>query len=378
MEQDIKMVTEAIDGLKSIVVKKDEFDSKLANVATKAELDSLTATVNKTDETVTKINEELGRIQTAKKKELKTFNEVWGEAIKSAEKDIALLSKAGGKFTIGIDLKTVGDMTNATNLTGDGVHTYNVRQGLVPNQRVNFRDLIPTVQLDTLSYVTYRETGGEGEFAKQTEGSGKAQVDYDFTEVKTVQSYIAGFARYSRQIGFNLPFFSTTLPRMLLRDFYKKENNILYTAAYNGATGSNTTTETDDVLQVIDYIYNQLAADFNASVVLVNPKSIGKMLKELFDNGNYLGSGSIVGTPNGSVTISGVPVIGASFVPDGQVFIPDTDFVERVEAESLNVTFSTEDGNNFTTNKITVKAECLEELNLLRTDAHIAATLYSV
>jgi hypothetical protein len=195
--------------------------------------------------------------------------------------------------------------------------------------------------------------------------------------VKTINKYIAGYATFAKQLAYNLPFLENTLQRMLLRDFYKKENDYLYGVAYDAATGNTTTAETDDVLQIIDLIANQESADFTASVILTSIASKYAMLKEMFENGNYLGSGSIVGTPQGSVTIAGIPVIGASFVTGAEVMIIDADFVERVQAEALSLTFSSEEGNNFTKNLITAKVECLEELAILRTDAHIASVIAS-
>jgi len=197
------------------------------------------------------------------------FSEQMAEAFDAKQAEIKEFQKnKNAKLTI--DLKAVGTMTTSANLSGDGVATYNSRQGLVPAQKINFRDLIPTAVSPTGLYVTYRETGTEGSIGIQTEGNLKSQIDYDLTEVKVVSDYIAGFARFSKQMMFQLPFLQNTLQRMLLRDFYKKENSTFFSAVSSAATGSTTTAASVDAEQLVDWIANQLDANFEASFALVS------------------------------------------------------------------------------------------------------------
>lgn len=293
--------------------------------------------------------------------EIKAAHDLRLEEIKSFTQD------RKGKFSI--TLKEVGNMTTS-NLTGDGVASYGSRQGLIPNQKVNFRDLVPTTQSPTGVYVHYRETGGEGGFGVQTEGAAKSKVDYDLTEVKTVSKYIAGIATFSKHLMFHLPFLQSTLTRLLMRDFYKKENDYFWSLVAANATGSVSSSETDDNKQLIDYIMQILDSNFNASFILVKNSQKGRLLKLLYDNHNYFGAGSIIGTPDGNISVAGVPIVGASFASDDKVMIIDSEMIERIETESMRVDFSFENQDNFEKNLVTARLECFEELNLLRTDAH--------
>jgi hypothetical protein len=260
--------------------------------------------------------------------------------------------------------KSVADMTLANSLTGDSVVTYNQRQAILPAQKTNFRDLIPSVHSDTGLYVTYKESGSQGAIGLQTEGSGKSQIDYDFTEVQTVNKFIAGFARFSRQIAKSLPWMQNTLPRLLMRDFFMKENRYFYDVVATAQTGSTTTVETDDVKQLIDWIANQNQANFSASYGLMSYKAMATLNKLLYTNGYYQGSGGVLSQQDGSIRISGVPIIPVSWVPSNdKVLIIDNDFIERVEVEGLSIAFSEEDANNFTENKLTARIECYEEIN---------------
>jgi hypothetical protein len=262
-----------------------------------------------------------------------------------------------------IERKTVGDMTLG-NLTGDSVATYRQAPAILPSQKINFRELLNTVYSPTGLYISYSETGSEGSISIQTEGSEKSEIDYDMTEIKTVNKYIAGFARFTKQMARSLPFMQNTLPRQLIRDFYKQENKYFYDTMVSGSVTAGVSSNTVHIKKLVDWIGQQHQANYNASYVLVSHIAMAELLNELITNGNYLGAGSVVGLPNGAITIGGVPVIPASWVRSNDVaLIYDMDFVERVEVEGLRVEFFEQDYKNVTENKITARIECYEELN---------------
>lgn len=350
-EAAIAEVKGQVDEVKSALVTMDEAAKK-----NQAAIDQMIA--EKTAKTVNNKNKSFGD----------AFSEQMAEAFEAKQAEIKEFQKnKNAKLTI--DLKAVGTMTLGNNLTGDGTATYNTRQGLVPAQKINMRDLIPTAVSPTGLYVTYRETGTEGSIGVQTEGSAKSQIDYDLTEVKVVSDYIAGFARFSKQMMFQLPFLQNTLQRMLLRDFYKKENSTFFSAVSSAATGSTTTSATVDAEQLVDWIANQLDANFEASFALVSYAQWADLLKT--KPTDYSVPGGFVIDANGNVRIAGVPVIGASWVTNDKALIIDANYLERVETEGLRVEFSYEDSDNFQKNLVTARVECFEDINIMRTDAII-------
>jgi HK97 family phage major capsid protein len=394
MEEIKKIASEIND---SIEAKANTFNAKVdavekafeAKLEEKSnEVSSLKAEIKIVADRAEQLDAKLAKAKESEaKQEVKSFGEQLSSAVaevgggnyEKGVKEIELaLKSANGSFSIPMHVKVVGDMTTSGSLTGDPVRTYNSRQGLVPFQKVNMRDLIPTVQSATGTFVTYRETGSEGSISTQTEGSGKSQIDYDLTEIVTVNNYIAGFARFSKQLMKNLPFLEGTLSRMLLRDFYKAENSAFFTTVSGAATGSGTVaTTTSDIEAIIELVANQLAANFNPSYALVNPKQMARLQKETFTNGYYAGAGAVSLTPNG-INIAGMPVLPASWVTDNYILIIDQDYLERVEVESMNVVFSYEDGTNFTTNKVTARIECQEAVNTLRVDSLIYKDLTAI
>ncbi len=385
-----KELMEALDGLKAELKTatdaemKKQIEAKAAEIEAKLEkmkeIDELKNEVKVLKDNADKNQQVIDKFVAdgSKKKltEKKTFGDVFteeiGNAFESKQAEFEAFRKDRNAKLI-IELKTVGNMLLSSNLSGDGVASYNQRQGLVPSQKVNFRDLIPVTQSPTGLYVTYRETGTEGSISAQTEGSGKTQIDYDLTEVKVVSDYIAGYARFSKQMMYQLPFLQGTLQRMLLRDFYKAENAAFFTAVSGGATGSTTMSATVDAEQLIELIANQMNANFNASYILVNPSEWARLLAT--KPSDYSIPGGTVIDPNGNIRIAGVPVIAVPWVTDDKALIIDNEYIERVETESLRVEFSYEDADNFTKNLVTARVECFEDINLLRTDAHIYADL---
>jgi hypothetical protein len=298
--------------------------------------------------------------------ESKSFKQAFGDAL--AENFDALQTvkkgapvrmniKAGANMTLGGSLDPNGNLS--------GVASYASTQALLPSQKLNMRDLISTAISPTGLYVQYRETGAGDALTVQTEGAAKAQIQYDFTEIKVVENYIAGFSRFSKQMAKQLPYMQSTLPRLLQRDFYKAENSTFYTSVIGAATGVNTTTGTNEVEVIMDLIANQQSANFNASYVIVSPKTLSNINKVLLTNGYYPGAAGISSIANGSVAIAGTPVVAASWANDASFLVIDADYIERVETEAINVEFAMEDSDNFQKNLITARIECQEAINVM-------------
>ena len=339
-------------------------------------IDSVKAEIKAVKDEMDRQAEEVSR-KSAAKVSTKSIGEQIAEQLDSnmaiAEKE---LKSSGGSFTM--NLKAVGNMLLSSSLTGDSVATYNQQQAILPAQKLNFRDLVSTVQSATGTFVTYKESGSEGAITTQTEGADKGQIDYDLTEVKTVNAYIAGFATFSKQMMKSLPFIEQTLTRMMLRDFFKAENASFFGTVSAAATGSTTHAATDDVEEIIQLIGNQKTANFNASYALVSPAQMARLIIGTYNKGYYAGAGAVVLNGVGGLTIFGTPVFEASWVTDDKVLIFDRDYIERVEVEGLNVTFSYENGSNFVQNLVTARIECYEAINLMLPTAAIYADLGNV
>lgn len=273
-----------------------------------------------------------------------------------------------------IELPNVKAM-GLNNLTGDPVATYSVRQAIQPAQKINFRDLTPTVNTETGLYVFYREAVNANNIATQSEGSTKAENTYNFSEVKVVQNYLAGYSTFTKQMATSLPWLQSTLPRILMRDFFKKENASFFSTVSAAATVT-TSTETDNVKKIIDMIAQQMDLNFSVSYGLVSNAMMASLLKSTYTNGYYSGAGGLTLNASGTgVTIFGVPILPASWVTNNKVLLIDTDYLERVQVKGLAIELSYENGTNFVQNLVTARIECQEEINLMLANSAAYGTL---
>lgn len=295
----------------------------------------------------------------------KTFTQSFAESIKENFEMIKSVSKGRSQE---MELKAVGNMTVSANLTGTAVNTYQPGVVVLPSPVVNFRDLVPQVSSSTGLYVMYRETGTEGSISSQgTPGAAKTQIDYDFTASTFTATYISGYARYAKQMAQDLPFLQSALPQMLIRDFYKAENSIYYTALAAAATAS-TTAKTEDIEQLIDDMGTLEAADYMVNGIVLNPKDWANIA--ITKPSDYSLPG-IVNFINGQLSINGVPVYKASWVPVDKYLVGDWSQAKNVVVDGLKVEFFEQDGDNVTKNLITARVEAREVLAIDRPSAFI-------
>lgn len=333
----------------------------------KKDLDQLNDNLKKNQEIIDNFIAKESKRVVEKKSFGETFHDEIANQIESRKAEFKEF-QTNRNAKISMELK-VGNMLIA-NVTGDVVQGYNQNQGIVPSQNINFRDLINTTVSPTGSYVTYRETATSGSISAQTEGNAKTQIDYSFTEVKSVSKYISGWSKFSKQLMYALPFLQNTLPRMLLRDFYKKENDYFFTTVAGNATGNAVATGvTVDAEELVHMIANQRTANFDASFALVDWTQWARLLNT--KPNDYSIPGGVTISPQGIIQMAGTPIIGASWAQTDHVLVIDRGYLERVETESLRVEFSYEDSDNFEKNLVTARVECFEEINLLRPDAFI-------
>ena len=340
-----------------------------------AQIDDVKSTVSVVkDEMQKQIDAAFAAKKTSESREVKFFDELVQEKMEGRVNEMEETLKKGGKFRL--EMPEAKTMTISGNVTGNPVTTYALRPALQPAQLVNFRDLVPTVRSESGLYTFYKENTGEtNNIGSQTEGATKGQNDYSLTETKIVNSYIAGFSRFSKQMMKSLPFLSQSLPRMLQRDFFKAENASFFSTVSSAATGVTTTTETVDLKQLVQLIANQKAANFNPSYILVSPAQQSKILIDTINAGYYVGSGSVQIGTGGDITIWGVPVISATWVTNDKALVIDADYIERVEVEGIAIEFAYEDSDNFQKNLVTARIECYEAINLMLPGSAIYATL---
>lgn len=263
-------------------------------------------------------------------------------------------------FTTDIQLKSVGDMTIAANLTGAIPNTYRSEIVPVPFEMVHFRSLVTVTPSETDSYHFYRHSVGEGsiEFQNQ-ELETKAQFDEDLTEVTVNLNYLAGWLRISRKMLRNFKGLQGYLSRWIPERYYEREDTKAYQALISGATGLTDTTGTDIVSQIIRTIGLQKKAKYKVNGIVMDGAVWAKLLTyKASSSGEFtMPIGTITISPTGQLMILGIPVYTASWVGGDEVLIGDWTSFEIVQSESLSLQFFEQDGTNVRENKITARIE---------------------
>jgi len=276
--------------------------------------------------------------------------------------DIKSAARTNGKgFSADLDLKAVGTMTISNNLTGSVYTSYvdnpALRSFVNPHLRSVF-NIIP-VSTGSVSFPRGNTPTGEGSFGKQSENVAKPQVDYDVTVVNTALSFIAGYAKVSRQMIDDLPFLQAYLQQSLIEDFQKAEdtyylNAIAASATAGVSSGANTAEK------FIDYLAQLGAANWTANLALTTHAGWAGLLKT--KGSDYSVPGGMTIDLNGNVRIAGVPVIPHSLVTASKIYVMDSTKFAIAQQSGLAVRSTEFDQDDFIKNLITFSCEARCEL----------------
>lgn len=266
-----------------------------------------------------------------------------------------------------LELKAVGTMTSANNITPANaiVNTYQSGIAMIPGQMLNFSQLVPTVSSATGAYVVYRETVGEGAIATQIEGAVKSQIDFDIAPITYNATYLAGFAKYAKQMAQDLPFLTSWLPTALRRDYFIAENARFHTALAAAATAVPAGTLGNEIERIIKVIALLEVKNFSANGVVINPADWAKIAITEKSTGAGYGLPGIVTITNGQLAVNGVNVYKANWIPANKYCVGDWSMAKKVVVDGLKVEFFEQDGDNVLRNLITAR---IEERNVLAFD----------
>ena len=304
----------------------------------------------------------------AKQKEIKGADPV-KEIITNSFDKISTVVKAGKVY---IETKTVGNMTLSASLTGDQPRTFSNTVATLPNQILNFSELVGMINIGNGTYTFPRRTTSEGAAATQTEGSDKGQLDYDLSMIDVNTDFIAGFCVYSRKMANNLPFLESFLPGELRRSYFDAENSVFNTALAAGATASSQViTGQNKIEMLLAEIATLEGSNWGADGIVVTPADYWDILVTEKSTGAGYGLPGIVSLDGGQLRINGIPIYRANFLAASKYYVGNWAQISKVVTEGLSLQFSTEDEDNFRKNNITARIEAQVGLAIHRPDSMI-------
>lgn len=271
-----------------------------------------------------------------------------------------------------IESKAVGNMTLGASLTGDQPRTFSNEVATVPDQILNFSDLVGVINIGNGTYTFPRRTTSEGAAATQVEGSDKGQLDYDLSMIDVNTDYIAGFCVYSRKMANNLPFLESFLPGELRRSYFDGENSVFNTALAAAATASaQVITGKNKIEMLMNEVATLAGSNWSTDGILVSPADYNSILQTEVSTGAGYGLPGVVTLVNGRLAINGIPLFQANFMAANKYYVGNWATIKKVVTEGLSLQFSTEDEDNFRKNNITARIEAQVGLAIHRPDAII-------
>ena len=365
----VEEIKSAFEGIKTEVngaIETAKAESAVAVDSLKSELEELKSQVSVVKDAADKLEAKSNR-KTMNENQVKGFNATLAESI---EKNADILGKLGRgemkhtSFTL--DTKAVGNMTEAVNLTGDIPRAYANQVYALPSRKVHVRSLLPVGSISQGLFTFPLETGGEGAPAAQTQGSAKAQVDFDITMTNAPAQVIAGYVRISRQMLDDVPAMTSFLQARLLEKYLVAEDAQLLSGSGSGVNLQGITgvasafagAATVDVEQLVQSIAQVEASNYTANGILINPTDWANIINTKNTNSAYSLPGSTVVTTDGQLSIAGIPVYKSTAIAADKFLVGDWAMGAQImQRDGISVQFSEFDGNNFTENMITVRVE---------------------
>jgi|LakMenEpi03Aug12_release.lakeMendotaPanAssembly.Ray.scaffolds.fasta_scaffold384234_2 HK97 family phage major capsid protein len=287
----------------------------------------------------------------------------------NADKFKALGQRRDAAF--GMNLKAVGDMNLTANIGSDWASKIAGLSNVIltdPFRTIHLRDILRTSTIEQNGVFKFaKKTGSEGGPAIQTEGSSKAQVDYDFTISEVTPKTIAAYAKISKQMLSRLVWLQSFVSTQMVNDLLNVEDTNLYdyagTSPFAGLYESASTYTPSGTVTIASNRWDKLANSiaqlkalrYTPSAIMVNPIDEMELLINKESGAGYSHPSLLTGQ---RMTIAGVPIIASDIVTANTFMVGDFNkAAELLFEDNIMTEFAYEDGDNFTKNLVTVRVE---------------------
>lgn len=292
-------------------------------------------------------------------------------AKKFEEKANEFKSMQTSRSSVSMELKTVGDMNLTANIGADWASKIAGLSNTIltdPFRTIHLRDLMRTSVIEQNGVFKFaKKTSSEGGAAVQTEGSSKAQVDYDFTITEVTPKTIAAYAKISKQMLQRLTWLQNFVSTQMVQDLLVVEDTKLldiagtgeFTGLWEAATAytpsGSVTTSSNRWDKIANSIAQLKANRFNPTAVMINPIDFMELLINKESGAGYSFPALVQG---GNLSIAGVPVIATDIITANSFLTADlAKAAELLFEDNIMTEFAYEDGDNFTKNLVTVRVE---------------------
>lgn len=293
----------------------------------------------------------------------------------------AIRSKRGRTTIDGIQARNIVSIAGIG--TNASLATIDVQRNQAQELTLALLDLITWMPVTSDLVPNLRESAYDIMADEVAEGLAKPESNLTFGVENITISVIAHWIKITKQLLDDMPVLASYIEGRLAYGVRLK----LEAKVINGNTSSfsglmkvdNSLVAVPDAL-AIDTIntakYQVWGSGLMPEAVVLNPVDWGKIEREKTDDGHYL-----FGTPGAVVqpVIWGLPVVLSSAMPLGKFWLGNlTIGVSGYVRNEVMVEASTEDGDNFTKNLVTIRAEMRAGFGVAIPDAMVTGDLIAV
>lgn len=288
-----------------------------------------------------------------------------GEQLCESEDFKQLVQK--GRGTAVMRLKTISDVMSTTT-AGPAVYSDRLPGIITPAIRTfTIRQLLMPGRTSSNSIEYIKETGFQNSAAPVAEGAAKPQTDITFARATSNVRTLAHWLRASNQILADVPQLESYINTRLTYGLkYVEETQLLsgdgtgqnllglipQATAFNDALRKAGDTDIDTLRRAILQVRLAL---YHATGIVLNPTDWADIELTKDTVGRYIWVNVATG---GAPQLWRLPVVESDAIPVGHFMVGAFNMAAQVfDREDANVQVSTEDGNNFTENMVTIRVE---------------------
>ncbi|MBN5091691.1 phage major capsid protein [Stenotrophomonas maltophilia] len=295
---------------------------------------------------------------------------------------------AKGRGIARMNLKAVTSITSATTGTGGvGAAIQPTRvPGIIsgPDRPFTIRDLIMPGRTGSNAIEFVQESGFQNMAAPVAETALKPQSDLSFELKTTTVKTLAHWFLASKQVLADVPLLQSYINgRAIYGLKYVEEAQLLagdgtgqnllglipQATAFNEALRKAGDTKIDTLRRAILQVR---VAEYRASGIALNPVDWADIELQKDEQGRYIWVNVVEG---GQPRMWKLPVVDSTAVPEGEFLVGAFDIAAQVfDREDAAVEVSTEDGDNFRKNMVTIRAEERLALAVYRPESFVHGT----
>lgn len=392
-EQNKSVADVAAEAKKAFEAKHDEVKAIAEKaLAEAAEGKSLTATAKElADQALTALTEAKTRLDDVEQKLARHGHRdeaemTAGERFLADDRLKAFAAETRPRGRVLVDVKDISSLTtDAAGSVGTLIQPQRAAPVMQAQRRMTIRSLLMPGEISSNSLEYDKEKGFTNNAAPVAEGATKPQSEIQFEEATATVRTIAHWMRASVQVLADAPALRSIIDQRLRYGLAYKEEVQLLTGDGTGQNLSGLITEatayaapgslvSESLIDDMRFGILQVAlAEYPANGIVINPIDWA-FIETMKDGQNRY----LIGNPQGTISPSlwGLPVVATQAMTVDKFLVGAFDMAAQIfDRQDATVEVSTEDGDNFTKNKVTIRAEERLALAIYRPEALVYGDL---